>query len=254
MKTIKSMRNISTRRISVKPARGVPEKPTRVVPAKLARGVPVKPARGVPAKPARGVPAKPAREVLSRPTRGVSVRGVSIEPKRKVSAESAKGASAENVLRTDMGATSHVNIYKDIVIKRVIKYHSYNTFEREVYWLTYLNGKGYNWIPKLIKNNVTEKTITMQYCGEKLTSLNAPEDWREQVNKILSDLKNENIKHNDIKNTELLVKDNHITLIDYGWASLGDDWSCGGKFSPKAKPSHGFFDHTAVERIEKKLI
>ena len=167
-------------------------------------------------------------------------RGVPVKPAR--------------LLRTDKGATSQVSIYKDIAIKRVRLYHEFNIFEREVYWLTYLNEKNYDWVPRLINNNPKTKTITMKYCGEKLTKTNAPKNWREQLTKILTDLKKENIKHNDIKNSELLVNNCHLTLIDYGWASIDNDWSCGGKFSSKAKPAHGFFDHTAIERIEKKLV
>ncbi len=153
------------------------------------------------------------------------------------------------------GQTSKITIdmQKGIVIKYIIAYHSYNVFEREVYWLKYLNEKGYDWCPKLLSSDPEKKTIHMSYVGNPITKSNAPQDWVAQLEKILNDLEKEDIKHNDIKKGEVLVYNGKLYLVDYGWSSKGNDWSCGGIISKKPKPCHSFHDHTAIKRIEKYL-
>ena len=93
----------------------------------------------------------------------------------------------------------------------------------------------------------------MEYAGTPINKANAPKDWKEQLTKILADLVKEGINHNDIKHTEVLVKDGKIYLIDFGWMSRGDDWSCGQGFSKREKPWHEFHDYTAMARITKYL-
>lgn len=153
------------------------------------------------------------------------------------------------------GATSYVEIDKDnrIVKKYVKSYSQFQVFEREVYWLKYLNEKGYEWCPKLLSVNDKSKIIVMEYVGEPITKNNAPIEWKKQLVSILEDLNKENIKHNDIKHGEILVENDKINLIDYGWASFNDDWSCKGRFRKIKKPCHIFHDSKAIERIERYL-
>lgn len=160
-----------------------------------------------------------------------------------------------NIVRLSGSATSTVtyNTKTGIVTKRVKFYTQYHVYEREIYWLEYLNSKGYDWCPKLIGKNNKNKEIYLEYIGPRINPNNVPKDWKEQLTKILADLQKEGICHNDIKIPELLVKDDKLYLVDYGWASLEQDWSCGGKFNKKIKPAHCFHDHTAIERIEKGL-
>ncbi len=153
------------------------------------------------------------------------------------------------------GVTSavHINISNGTVIKHVTRYHPQQVFEREVYWLTYLNEKGYSWCPKLVGFDAAKKTICMQYVGIPITRQNAPQDWKEQLQRILADLKKENIRHNDIKRTEVLVKAGQLFLIDYGWTSRGNDWSCGQGFDARVKPCHNYHDQAAMHRISQHL-
>jgi len=61
-------------------------------------------------------------------------------------------------------------------------------------------------------------------------------DINNQANIILDILAMEHIVHSDIKAPELLVKDNILYLVDFGWAILDGDITCGAKISDKLKP------------------
>jgi predicted Ser/Thr protein kinase len=154
------------------------------------------------------------------------------------------------------GSTSnyYVDFEKKYFMKIPTRYKSYNVLEREIYILKML--KNYKWCPNLIyyDNNV----IITEYCGEVLNVKNIPDDYELQIKKILSDLKKENIEHNDIhhgrKSIELLVKNKLIYLIDYGWCSINGDFSCGcDDISNKTKP-HGITDDADIIKYIKKNI
>ncbi len=158
-------------------------------------------------------------------------------------------------ITTKQGMTSIVTIDKgkNTVTKKVTQYTSYSVFEREIYWLNYFNEHEYKWCPKLTSTDPEEKTITMEYVGEPITKHNAPKDWKQQLEQILEILDKDNIEHNDIKNTEILIRDGVVHLIDYGWMSKDSDWSCKNMLSGKAKPSEIFPDQTAITRIEESI-
>ncbi len=153
------------------------------------------------------------------------------------------------------GATSVVryNPTTKIVSKRVTALLNRSIYTRELYWLQYMNKKEYSWCPKLLGSDAPTHTIYMEYVGTPISKANAPTDWVKQLQEILADLKKENIRHNDIKRTELLVKDGKLYLIDYGWASRGNDWSCGQGFNALTKPCHIYHDNTALRRITQSL-
>jgi len=113
--------------------------------------------------------------------------------------------------------SGEVEIYRDKVIKRYDYEHIYL---RERHWLEQL--KEFDRTPTIISTKDNE--ITMTYCGERITKDNLPEDWREQANYIISKLKEFNCAHNDIKPEEILVKDNKLYLVDFGWAlEIGEE-------------------------------
>lgn len=161
----------------------------------------------------------------------------------------------KKIRRTIESSTSSVEInYEKNVIKKKIKnYKNYNVYEREIYFLKYLNEKGFNWCPQLIDTNDFNQTITMTWVGERINKTNAPIDWEEQLQSILNDLGKQNIKHNDIKGDEVLVLNGNIMLIDFGWASINGDWGCGINLCKKEKPANNFPDETAIKRIKKIL-
>lgn len=65
--------------------------------------------------------------------------------------------------------------------------------------------------------------ISMSYCGEPLTFTNMPDNYEEQCLEILRDLKESDVIHRDINPNNLLVKNDVIMLIDYGYAALLSD-------------------------------
>lgn len=154
---------------------------------------------------------------------------------------------------TIRSGTSTVAIKDGIVTKKITKFHDHGVFSREIHWLKHFNSKGYEWCPKLISVDPKCNIIKMTDVGRPINKQNAPSDWICQLQKIIDTLHNENIYHNDIKKGEVLVKDGKISLIDYGWMSIGNDFSCGRLFNGKTKPVHVFHDETAIERILKAL-
>ena len=60
-------------------------------------------------------------------------------------------------------------------------------------------------------------------------------------------MKKLNIKHNDIKKTEILVKDNKIYLIDYRWACINNEFNCGIKIDNRKKQ---FIIHNDTDLIK----
>lgn len=150
-------------------------------------------------------------------------------------------------------ATSMVTIDKDTVIKRVTNFISYDVYNREIFWLRCFNEKGYDWCPKLLSLDPKNNIIKMSYMGVPINKDNAPKDWEHQLKSIIDTLHAENIYHNDIKVGEVLVQGDKINLIDYGWMSIGNDWSCNGKFKKCVKPAHKFLDENAIPRIQKSI-
>lgn len=211
-------------------------------------------------KPKKSRPQIPNRETKI----GIHKLGKSVKPKAQivkvVSSKVLKNnvmLQSQQVIKLGKGITSIVYLNKstNIVTKKIVnrKFDSFNIFEREVYWLQYLNEKGYDWCPKYVSSDPKSKVIKMTFVGHRINKQNAPENWRQQLTKILQDLRKDGICHNDIKGDEVLVKGGKLYLIDYGWMSIGQDWSCGGKFDKKMKPYHDFHDHSAISRISKKL-
>lgn len=146
------------------------------------------------------------------------------------------------------GHTSEVRVSEDkqYIIKKVIHFLDHNCYEREVHVLTFLNEQQFDWCPKLLKTFDNERSFIMNYCGERINKSNKPTDYKQQIQKILDDMQLINLKHNDIKNTEVMVYKGKVFIIDFGWASINDDFSCGVKgVSSKKKPC-GIFDDKRV--------
>jgi len=123
--------------------------------------------------------------------------------------------------------TIHANTYSGIVkvgLNEVVKTFSERAIaegllEREKFWLNHLQG--FERAPKILSSN--NDSITMNYVGERLTAENLPQDWEEQILYISEELKRYNCSHNDIKPEDMLVKNNTIYIIDFGWTTtIGD--------------------------------
>ena len=113
------------------------------------------------------------------------------------------------------------------------------TFYNEIKWLTILESTPFT--PQVKSYNEDLLTIEMSYAGVPLNKNNVPANWYNQCVNILDTLRQNNCSHNDIKPEDILVLDNKLCLVDFGWAtnldeSIPDNWptTIGGnyKFTP----------------------
>ena len=114
------------------------------------------------------------------------------------------------------------------------------TFHNEIYWLDRLQHTDI--CPKLISYDDSLLTIEMSYVGTSLTRNNLPSDWKQQCDRILDQLYDHDCSHNDIKPDDILVSDDKLYLVDFGWASnigtpIPDNWPSmiGGDFRYSTK-------------------
>lgn len=91
--------------------------------------------------------------------------------------------------------------------------YSKNNYETELKNLILLSN--YDYFPKYIGNQ--ENKILMEYCGEKITKDNIPNDCISQINDIIEIFRHLSITHNDIHPDNILVKNNKIKLIDFSF-------------------------------------
>ena len=147
--------------------------------------------------------------------------------------------------KISQGHTSVVSLSSDkqYIKKKITKYLEHNCYEREIHILKLLNHYQFDWCPKFVQSN-DDMSFIMTYCGERINKKNKPKTYKEQVQNILKDMKSINLKHNDIKSSEVLVHKDKVHIIDFGWASISDDFSCGIKgISSKKKPCGIFNDN-----------
>lgn len=149
------------------------------------------------------------------------------------------------------GATSVVSKGEGIVTKKQDNFLAYSLIDNEERILSKVSSIHF---PKVISRN--EGELSIEDCGEILTENNLPEDWKTQLVKIIIELKTCKIQHRDIKPDNLMVKDNIIKLIDFGWAKFEDEED---KVSPPAclgypfRPSWGWDDNFSMRQIIKQF-
>lgn len=150
------------------------------------------------------------------------------------------------------GQTSTVSREGDTVVKTIVNWMDYNVFEREVIALEML--KDFDWAPKLLKVDEELKEIHMSYIGEPVSRDNVPQDAMSQCLKILDDMKSLKMKHNDIKQNEVLVNDGKIHLCDFGWCSVSGDFSLNREDICGDEKPYGIIDDSVILRICKKAL
>lgn len=139
-------------------------------------------------------------------------------------------------------------------VKQVDDTHRFNrghdVFAREVYWLTRLENKGS--FPRLLRFNAQEKRLETEYCGEPLRReggsgnvAKRPSDWRDQLKRVCDAMNRWDCRHNDMKPHDWLVhpQTRHLYVCDFGFASLGQDLTVGGRFG-QATPPRGLLGKT----------
>ena len=142
---------------------------------------------------------------------------------------------------------------KQIVAKQITRYREYDVFERELFWLQLFEEYQFSWAPKIYQKGRLNTWFTMSYVGEPITSENAPGDWRSQADSISHDLQSVHCNHNDVRRCEVLVHKGKLHLVDFGWASKGNDMSCGIGLSSKPKP-HGIQNRSLLSVIQEALL
>lgn len=149
------------------------------------------------------------------------------------------GSMKEKINRE--GYTSKVEIRGDKVYKTVdCEPHTKNLVKREVYWLEKLSKTGI--VPKLYE--VIENLIIMEYCGEPLTTKNTPSDIQDQLFFIIKTLLENHCYYNDLKLSNLLVRNNKLFIIDFGWCpEILEDYTIHGLIQTdlKEKPYGNVF-------------
>lgn len=157
----------------------------------------------------------------------------------------------ENISIIPAGATSKTISLPLFFIKYIVNYKEYNVYEREKHLESILNK--FDWYPELLYSDDTNQVFIFKNVGVPLTFQNKPDNFEEQINKILSDMESVNVQHNDIKLGELLIdEDNKIYLCDFGWASVNKEIGCGiGLWNCKntEKPGGYFEDSICLERL-----
>lgn len=147
------------------------------------------------------------------------------------------------------GATSVVSKTDGMVIKKQTGFMAYGLIENERRILSELNSIHF---PKVYN---IDGELAVEDCGELLTVYNLPKDWKEQLVQIIFELKESRIQHRDIKPDNLMIKDNVIKLIDFGWARKETDApdtppSCLGY---PYRPSDRFDDNYSMRKIIKEF-
>jgi len=159
-----------------------------------------------------------------------------------------------------IGGTSRYYVDKNLnfFVKKPILFLDHDILKREVYIYKLLNSLNILWCPKLIYYN--NELIVTEYKGEVINEINIPSDYKNQISIILKDLKSLDIKHNDILKgnlvnkeiySEILVNNGKLYLIDYGWATIKDDFSLGQNYiSNKLKPAGIVNDQNIISYLD----
>ena len=72
-------------------------------------------------------------------------------------------------------------------------------------------------IPRVFGWNKSDSSVTMEYCGIRLTPSNCPENIKEQLEELDNSLREYNLFNSDFKNIKnYTIKNNEIYLVDWG--------------------------------------
>ena len=82
--------------------------------------------------------------------------------------------------------------------------------------------KNVNSVPKLIDS--VDMDIIMEYRGESIyNDFNLPDDWKQQITNIFSDLTDNGIFYPEFRLQNILVLDGKISFVDFGLAEFIDN-------------------------------
>jgi hypothetical protein len=113
-------------------------------------------------------------------------------------------------------------------VVKLYKKRKASVIDRESFWLNKLETTGI--VPQLYDIDHKLNAILIEDVGTPISECLPPADWRIQLQKIQGILRQYHCHHNDLSEREILVKNDRISLVDFGFASLGIDTTCGGRF------------------------
>lgn len=99
-------------------------------------------------------------------------------------------------------------------MKFPVSYLEHDILNKEIFFLKKLEK--YDCFPKLVFYN--NFLLVTEYIGENIKKETIPKDILFQINNINNIFKKEKIIHCDIKINEMLIKDDKLYIIDFGWA------------------------------------
>lgn len=127
------------------------------------------------------------------------------------------------------GSTSTIVKEGRVVKKTLTAWTERGPFLRELKALEIL--KEFDWCPKVLNVDHENVSFTMTYVGEPFQpwlQSQYPDDFLEQMESIIKDMQSKNISHNDINKRNLMIENDKMYLIDFGWCStLDHDFSLG---------------------------
>ncbi len=108
-----------------------------------------------------------------------------------------------------------IQIDGDIVVKRY-RASNKHLYHNECLWLKSLASAAFT--PKIISCSDEDLSLTMKYCGEPISSDNAPADWDRQIRSILLTLSAADCHHGDLLQQNILVHNSMLYVIDFATA------------------------------------
>ena len=145
----------------------------------------------------------------------------------------------KNISKNGSTGKYYIDSKNKIFIKEDILYNKkFDTIKREALIYQLLIKHNMNWSLKLI--DYKDNYLITEYLNnsKNIDKYNIPNDYKEQLNKIFSDMDKLNLRHNDLKLSDILVQDGKIIIIDFGWASINNCFSCGSKNITKKSMMH----------------
>lgn len=131
-----------------------------------------------------------------------------------------------------------------------IEYDSKQIIEREVYFLRLLENEDH--FPRIL--TAGNDFYEMTFSGNRVDKNNIPDDFDEQILEIALSLDKFKIIHRDIKQQNLLVKNNRLILIDFGWAIHADTHSPCPQDQEQSIPKENIYNNlTALRNIKLNL-
>ena len=95
-------------------------------------------------------------------------------------------------------------------------------FNREKKSLMLLQNEDH--FPIILSIDDDKSIIYMTYCGSNINKNIIPNNWKVQIREILSILQKYKIYNNDFYYKNILIKNDIMYLVDFGWSTIGNEY------------------------------